>query len=65
MQQRILFRGIHSEVVFARARCIHKFQFDVLANSRQIAPAPGLPWIGRRRTAAIFHRPIPRAAHRM
>src|SRR5271165_1692904 len=65
MQKCVLFRRIHGQVVFARAAGIHEFENDVLANSFQIAPAPGFPGIGCGGTPALFHRPVVSSTHGM
>src|SRR5580700_1279852 len=58
VQQGILFRRIHSQVIFTRTARIHELQNNVLANSFQITPPPSFPWIGGGRAPAFFHRPI-------
>ena len=62
MQERVLFRRIHGQVILTRAARIDEFQNNVFADAFQVPPPPGFPRISARRAAALFHRPVVRAA---
>src|SRR5438552_716869 len=62
MQERVLFRRIHGQVILTRAARIDEFQNYVFADAFQVPPPPGFPRISARRAAALFHRPVVRAA---
>ena len=65
VQERVLFRGIHGQVVFARAAGIDEFQDNVLAYAFQVAPAPGFPWVRSSGASTLFHRSVVGAAGRV
>src|SRR5438132_1535896 len=62
MQERVLFRRIHGQVILTRAARIDELQNNVFADAFQVPPPPGFPRISARRAAALFHRPVVRAA---
>src|SRR6266850_6285132 len=58
MQQGVLFRRIHGEVILTRAAGIDELPDHVFADAFHVPVTPGFKWVGGRRTATFFHGAI-------
>src|SRR3984893_14874152 len=65
MQQRILLRRIHRQVIFARSGWVDELHDHVLAHAFNVAPPPCLKRVRRRGTATFLHWPVVGTARRM
>ena len=61
----VFFCRVGREVILAAAGGIDEFEFDVVADTFEMAIAPELPVVSRRRAAALPHRAIVGSASRM